>query len=80
VNERTIEGRRCGTYNIGLYRLDGGHVDDLELFCLCEAEGDEVFRETLDALRHLQACGLIVGSEGLDGLVCSTLETVSSWE
>jgi len=32
VNERTIEGRQCGTYNIGLYRLDGGYVDDLELF------------------------------------------------
>jgi hypothetical protein len=52
----------------------------LELLCLCEAEGGEVFRETLDALRGLQARGLIVGSEVLNGLVCHNSETVSSQE
>ena len=51
-------------------------------FAFVRPKGARFFvnRETLDALRHLQACGLIVGSEGLGGLVCSTLKTVSSQE
>jgi hypothetical protein len=60
--------RRGGTYDVELDGLDGGKVDDLEFFGFGETEGGEVFREALDTLGCLHACGLIVSGEVLNGL------------
>jgi hypothetical protein len=64
-----------GTDDVEFHRLDGCQVDDLQLFSLSKTEGGEVLRETLDALGSLQSCGLVVGCEVLDGLVCGVLES-----
>jgi len=47
----------------GLNELDGGQVDDSDLFGLGETEVGKVFREPLDSLGCLQVRGLKVGRE-----------------
>jgi len=47
----------------GVNELDGGQVDDLELFGLGETERGKGFREPLDSLGCLQVRGLKVGRE-----------------
>ena len=58
-----------------LHRLNGGQVNDLKFFSCGKTEGGKILCEALDVLGGLQSCGLVVGCEVLDGLVCSVLES-----
>ena len=67
MSELGIEGE--GTHDVKLDGLDGGQVDDLEFFGFGEAVGCEAFGEALDTLSGLNASGLVVGCQVLDGLM-----------
>lgn len=62
--------KSSSTHDVEFDGLDGGEVNDLELFGFGETERGEVLREALDALCGLHTGGLIVCGEVLDGLSC----------
>jgi hypothetical protein len=68
VSELGLERGGGATHDVKLDGLDRGQVNDLEFLGFGEAVGGEAFREALDTLGCLNASGLVVGCQVLDGL------------